>query len=179
METHSILIVLESEYRMNTKSGQIPLYPHEIDKFIIVVPNLLERKSILIWSIIQMPLISVWALGILFFSTCRKIIRTILKTRNNHFSAILLNTFGLSFGTAGETKSTSQISSSEHLLLWFLSIFAMFASILFSGMLFLEFSTSTLVPSINSLEDLGKFPHIDIWLPTRFDANTETWLNQQ
>lgn len=172
-----MILNLESETRIH--SNQPVLYPHEFEKYMIVVPNTLERKSTLLLSIAQMPLFSVWALAIIIFAVFRKILRSVLNTRYNDFSIILLNTFGLSFGTAGESANSNLISSSEQLLLWFLSLFAMLASNLCSGMLFAEFSTSVLTPSINCLADLGKNSHIEIFMPHEFDNSTETWLQQQ
>lgn len=148
-----------------------------MDKYIIVVPNQMDRKSTLFLSIIQMPLISVWALAILIFAIFRKIIRSVLKTKYNDFSAIFFNTFGISFGAT--SANSSLVSSSENLTIWFLSLFAMLASLLCSGMLFTEFSTSLIMPSINSLNDLAKNPHIEIWMPKEFDISIKTWLQQQ
>lgn len=150
-----------------------------MEQYIIVVANQMERKSTVFLSMMQMPLISVWALAILIFAVFRKIFRFVLQTKYNDFSTIFLNTFGLSFGTAGDSANASLVSSSENLLIWFLSVFAVLASLLCSGMLFTEFSTSQLIPTINSLEDLGKNPQIDIWMPREFDISTKTWLQQQ
>lgn len=150
-----------------------------MEKYIIVVANQMEPKSTVLLSMIQMPLISVWALAILIFAVFRKIIRTVLRSKYNDFSTIFLNTFGLSFGTAGDSANASLVSSSENLLIWFLSVFAMLASLLCSGMLFTEFSTSLLIPRINSLQDLGNNPHIEIWMPREFDISAKTWLQQQ
>lgn len=150
-----------------------------MENYVIVVPNKLERKTKLLISILEMPLISVWAFAIIIFSIFRKILRTVLKSKYNDFSSIFLNTFGLSFGTAGDSANSKMISSSEQLLIWFLSVFAMLASNLCSGMLFTEFSTSLLMPSINSLVDLGRNPHIEIWIPAEFDISTIAWLQPQ
>lgn len=147
-----------------------------MEKYIIVVHNKLERKLTQFLSILEMPLISVWAFAILIFSICRKILRSVLKSKYNEFSSIFFNTFGLTFGTAGGSNNTTLISGSEQLLLWFLSLFAIMANILCSGMLFKEFSTSLLMPSINSLDDLGKNPNMEVLMPTEFDIGTESWL---
>lgn len=170
---------LESVIKLNANTRQQLLYPHEMEKFIIVVPNQVQRKLTFFVSFLQMPLINVWALAIIIFTIFRKILRSVLKTKYNEFSSILFNTFGLSFGTAGGSANTIHISSSEKLLIWFLSLFAMLASMLCNGWIFTEFATSLLVPSINSLDDLGKNPNIEIWMPSDFDDSTETWLQQQ
>lgn len=150
-----------------------------MEKYIIVVLNKLERKLTLFLSVLEMPLISVWTIAIIIFAFLRKVLRSVLNSEYKHFGTIFLYTFGLSFGTAGNSNYTTHTSSSERLLLSFLSIFAMLAGILYSGMLFNEFSTSLLVPSINSLEDLGKNPHIEIWMPLEFDNSTETLLQHK
>lgn len=178
-ENHTVIAVFESEFRAYPKPTQEPLYPHEIEKFIIVVPNLVQRKSTLFLSILQMPLLNVWALAIIIFSIFRQILRSVLKSKSHDFNSILLNTFGLTFGTAGSSANTTKISNSEQILIWFLSLFGMLASVLCSGMLFQEFVTSSLISSINSLADLGKNAHIEIWMPEDFDNSTETWLQEQ
>lgn len=173
----SIFVNLESHYLTNTKSEQLSLYPHEIEKFIIVVPNQVQRKSTLFLSIIR--IICVWVLVIFIFSIFQKIIRTIQMSRTNKFCAIFFNTFVLSFLTVTGSMNTTKIASSKQLSSWILSVFAVWASILCSGILFVEFSTSLLMPSINSLEDLGLNSHIDIWIPMHFDESMKTWLQQQ
>lgn len=102
-----------------------------------------------------------------------------MKSKRNDFGLLVLNTFGLSFGLAGESANTSLISKSEKLLLWFLSLFAMLASILCSGLLFTEYATSLRMPKINSLADLSKNPQLEIWMPLDFHNRTEDWLKQQ
>lgn len=102
-----------------------------------------------------------------------------MKSKYNDFGSIFFNTFGLSFGTAGDSANTTLVSSSEQLLLWFLSVFAMLASILCSGMFFQEFFTSVLKPSINSLADLGNNPQIEIWMPSDIDIKSQNWIKQQ
>lgn len=170
---------LESIFYIRENVDVHGLYPHEMENFVIVVPNKVQRKSTFFQSILQMPLISVWAFTIIIFTIFRKIIRSVMQSENNYFNAILLNTLGLTFGTAGESTNTTLICSSEQLLIWFLSLCAMMASNLCSGLLFTEFVTSVQTPSINSLADLGKNSHIEIYMPSDFDKSTETWLQQQ
>lgn len=155
------------------------LYPHDLETYIIVVPNLLQRKSTLFLSILQMPLLNVWAVAIILFAISRKIIRSVQKSKLNDFTEILFNTFGLSFGTAGQSASTTLISSSEQLLVLFLSLFSMLAGILCSGILFKEYATSSLISKINSLEDLGRNPEIEVVMPPTLDISTEKWLKEQ
>lgn len=160
--------------------SQYDIYPsYELEKYTLVVPNLLRRKSALFLSILQMPLLSVWAVAIILFAIFRKIIRSVQKSKFYDFGEIFFNTFALSFGTAGQSANTTLISGSEHLLIWFLSLFAMLASILCSGIFFKEFTTISLIPSINSLEDLGRYPQIEVLMPSNFHNSMETWMKHR
>lgn len=69
------------------------------------------------------------------------------------------NTFGVSFGS---TLMTGVRSRFELTTTFFLSVFGLFAGILFSGFLFEQITTTEMVQEITSLNDLSKYPEIVI-----------------
>lgn len=152
------------------------LYPIDYQNYILVVPFLMRAQSTILKSILEFPLLNVWAITIGIFMICRKLVRIILKARKTYLFELFINTFGLSFGTTFPTNVTSR---SETILVLFLSVFSIVANNLCSGYLFQQLSTSTNLPAINSLADLNDFMHIDVYIPTFFSNETEKWLRDR
>lgn len=174
------VIMLESQ--IHVRLGDMPLYPSEYESFVIVVPNLLHSNSSFFHTLLNIPLVNIWLLAISIFSVGRKALRTLNGSRSNGFIEIVFNTFGMSFGATSQTPrrgSAGDNNRPERVLVLFLSVFAMLASILCSGMLFQEFTNTVTMSSINSLEDLGKHQELEIWMLSDLHISTEQWLNEQ
>lgn len=158
--------------------GLFPCYPHDYKKFILVVPYIHKIQSTFWQSILNFPLINVWAIAILIFYICRKFIHFVLPSkRNAPHNGTLINTYGMSFGVTAAPANIS--NSTEKLLLLFLSIFALVASNLCSSILFSQFSTSSEEPAIQTFQDLGKFKTIDLMVPVLFTTEMHSWLREQ
>lgn len=176
------IIQLESQIHVN--HGDMPLYPNEYELFVLVVPNIYHDRSR--FSVVQIirrqPLITIWVVAILLFSFVRKCIRSALKTKPTAYVDILINTFGMSFGSTGPNPkrgSADDTNRSDRLLVVFVSVFAMLASILCSGVLFQQFTTVSTMSSIKSLEDLGEHLELEIWMLEDLHVSTEKWLRSQ
>lgn len=174
------MIKLESQ--IHVALGDMPLYPNEYESFVIVVPNILHSNSSFFKTLLNSPLVTIWVLAISIFSLGRKALRTLNGSHSNSFIEIVFNTFGMSFGATTQTPrrgSAADTNRPERVLVLFLSVFAMLASILCSGMLFQQYTTTVAMSSINSLEDLDEHQEIEIWMLSDLHISTELWLNEQ
>lgn len=164
------------ESMISAPPGMHPLYPHEVENYILCVANDVHEQSKLLDSILKFPLFSVWSFTIITITLVRLVLRAIQKSPHNYFSPILFNTCGLSFGTV-----TSVVVSNrpERVLLLFVSLFTLVSGILCSGLLFQKIATFIDLPDITSLEQLGEHLNFDIYLPEDFDVETEEWLREQ
>lgn len=174
------MIKLESQ--IHVRHGDMPLYPNEYESFVIVVPNILHSHSSFFKTLLSTPLVNIWVLAISIFSLGRKALRTLIGSHSNSFIEIFFNTFGMSFSATSQTPrrgSAADTNRPERVLVLFLSIFAMLAGILCSGMLFQQFTTTAKLSSIKSLEDLGEHLELEIWMLSDLHISTELWLNEQ
>lgn len=173
MRQNQVLLSTEQTSEYNEDAST---YPHEMDSIVVIVPNIRLVQTSMLTTLLEMPLFSVWAFAIGLFSVSRKAIRKILQKPKNYFFEILIDTFGISFATGGGTASAVLHSRTENLLLLFLSVFSMLASIFCSGILFQQMTSSTSRPAINSLKDLSAHPHLDVKMSWDTDESTLTWL---
>lgn len=111
----------------------------------------------------------------------RKIIQTLIYRHLQYFTTnikdgdIYFDTLKITFTGLGYITIKNR---SERILVLFLSIFFMLASMYFCGDIYKQIATAVFTPTINSLETLNE-SNINIFLPYgRFDENTEKWLRQ-
>lgn len=88
--------------------------------------------------------------------------------QKTHISSIIFESIGLLFGTTGLWRTIT--NKSETVLILFLSMFGMIASILCTGILFDQFAMDLTKPIINSLEDLT--PNIILFITNEFNLNS-------
>lgn len=127
--------------------------------YLTIVPNEMMEMTAVWGRLIASPLFSVWASAIAVFSALRLIVRTKspnldarkLYTSKNDLLYIFFDTFGLSFGTS---SAHGVHAISEHIIVTFLSVFCILASIFCSGFLFEQMATSTFEPKIKTFEDV-------------------------
>lgn len=124
-------------------------------------------------DVIKSPLFSVWATALILFTLCRKLLQTIYshKTLGTHKNtpsgSIFFETIGLMFGTTGLWSNL--VNKPEKILILFLSLCGMIASIFCTGMLFDQFAMDLSRPNINCLEDLAKNESIEIYVTKEFE----------
>lgn len=148
----------------NAISDDRNLYPHEFEKFVLVVPNTLIHNSFLN-NLINSPLITVWFLEIILVTLVRIIFQKLIPSnRRNDWCGIFFNSLGFAFGV---TTSTLINSRSERILVLFMTIFSLVSGIFCSGYLFQQFTTFTNVNAINSLDDLRN-TNMDLVLPAEY-----------
>lgn len=176
MRENLVIMIFEQtpyEHRYST-------YPHETDSIVVVVPNIRLVQTTMLESLLEMPLFSVWAFAILLFTVSRKIIRNILRASRNNCMDIFIDTFGISFATGGGGLAAATLHSrAENLLILFLSVFSMLASIFCSGILFQQLTSSVSRPAINSLKDLAAHPNISVKMSWETDESTFMWLRER
>lgn len=153
-----------------------PLYPHEVENYILCVANGEHKQSKLLDSILKFPLFNVWSLTIITVTLVRIMLRALQRSPRNHFLPILITTCGLCFGAVSSIKVSNR---PERVLLLFVSLFTLVSGILCSGLLFQKVATSIDLPDITSLAQLGQHSNFDIYMPQDFDEATEQWLSQQ
>lgn len=99
------------------------------------------------------PLINVWLFIIIVMTIVRILIKKWLNQKLSDWTAILLHTFGMSFSV----PSSQVISNrSEKVLILFLGMFAILASIFCSGYLIKQYTIDSQTRLIKTLEDLNK-----------------------
>lgn len=152
-----------SSYGFNSQT-YYPMYPHDITKFVLVVPNIQVKTSNSVKTILGSPLICVWSIGILLCTLLRlalnKMHRNSANTNENVY--VFFNTFGLSFGT---TANNSTRTWSQKCLAITISIFGLLSGIFCGGLLFQQMTLYKSMPAINCLDDIAKFTNIDIYMP--------------
>lgn len=155
---------------------QYQLYPHTYAKYVVIVPNRLNKKSEIMDLIYKSPLLNVWTITIILITILRKLFQYTTRKKKRTFTELLINTFGMSFGTTSDSKIKNR---PEQILLLFLSIFSLLAGIFCSGELFQQYSTYSYSSAINSLEDLSN-TDIIVLIPTGYISNeTIDWLKKQ
>lgn len=168
--------VIRMESLISYPSGMHALCPHDVEYYILCVPNKVHEQSKLLSSIIKFPLLNVWSVTIITITCVRYILRALQRSPHNYFSPILFNTCGLSFGALSSVMVSNR---PERVLLLFVSLFTLLSGILCSGLLFQKITTFIDLPDITSLQQLGQHLNLDIYLPADFDVETEIWLSQQ
>lgn len=122
-------------------------------------------NKVFLWQFFShSPLLNVWAVSIIAFTIIRVRLRpfTSTLTKNNSILRILLDTFGLSFGTTSGLRDTRQ---NERLITVIISSFALISSIYCSGMLIQHRSANINVPSYQTKDDIIR-DRIPILYPT-------------
>lgn len=180
--------IIQLESQIHVTHGDIPLYPNEYELFVLVVPNIYHDRTATngqfspLQLVRRQPLISIWVAAILLFSIVRKWLRSTLKTPPTAYEELLINTFGMSFGSTGPNPrrgSRGDRNGADRMLSLFVSVFAMLAAILCSGVLFQQFTAASTASSIRTLEDLGQHLELEIWMLEDLHASTEQWLRSQ
>lgn len=108
-----------------------------------------------LWEMVrESPLMNVWLLTILLITITRILIRKWTNVNVHDSMKILLHTFGMSFGV--DSSNQSVFCRAEKIVVLFLSIFAMLASIFCSGYLFQQYTSDMSIPLIQTLNDVNK-----------------------
>lgn len=167
--------MVASSYDLANKN-LLKLYPHDVENYVLVVPNI-RQKDLTIWqSILNFPLLNVWALVIAIFCIFRKSIRLIYKSRQQSVTEIFFNTFGLSFGT---TDPSNVNTFPENTLILFLGIFCVLAGNLCTGYLFQQMTVFDYKPEINHLTDLNKYPNLSVYMRKPYNERIIKWVQTQ
>lgn len=121
------------------------------EKLVIVTPIDYASTSISLLSIVKSPLVNVWALTILLFTSLRKLLQKCTASIPRRFVDLLFETFGIVFGTA---SGSAIYNRPERVLVLFLLLAAWLAGIFCTGMLFEKLSIAQLTPRISNLSEL-------------------------
>lgn len=152
------------------------MYPHRIEQFVIVVPTEFREYSEMLNILIKSPLINVWPPTIILFTICHKLIYSLLpRGKNKSAIHIFFESIGISFGA---TSPSFYINRSQNVLGLFLTIFSMSASITLSGYLFQQFTATSHMPTIITLNDLSENNHLNVYIPSSF-RDTMLGLNNE
>lgn len=135
------------------------LIPHTTGVYVVIVPYLGSSSISLSAVLYDSPLFTVWCACLIYFVVVRLVIRCFhsIEINRNELIYIPFNTIGLSFGT---TAAGSVRTRSESIVIVFIAISSIFTGILCSGILLQSFVVSSSRPTINSLEDIYKFPNL-------------------
>lgn len=132
------------------------------------------------WELVRdSPLINVWLFNIFLITIIRIVIIKWTCGSVNDSTRVLLYTFGMSFGV-GTSDSVS--CRAERLVVLFLSIFAMLASIFCSGYLYQQYTSDSRIPVIQTLSDLNKSNLNILAVNDLVDGKTDhrlQWLQSQ
>lgn len=142
-------------------------YPHAELEYVIVLPNIVTVRSILLSSIVRNPLFSVWASIVTVVTIIRKLMQrevTQNVTRRS-LSDLLFDSLDRAFGTSTISKVSIRF---ERVLLIAMSFVAVLAGISGSGALIEKFSTDKYTQSIRNVDDL-KSSGYTIVVPDEFD----------
>lgn len=123
-----------------------------VEKIVIIVP--LEWKSMSItsfMSVVNSPLFKVWIVAILGVTLLRMWLQKCIHRKSRPLIDLFFETFGSTFGSVSGRLIDNR---PERILMLFLLFGAVLADILCTGILFEQFSTKQLTPTINSLADL-------------------------
>lgn len=123
-------------------------------RYCIVVPANYNIQSALLISLIKNPLAFVWITAISLFTIIRKCLHHLMDGYHPPTTSdLFFDTFGISFGVCTGTLSKYK-NLSESTLLVFISMFALLASIVCSGMLFRKFTFQNYVTTMNTITEL-------------------------
>lgn len=142
------------------------LYPHEFTDYVILVKSEFTGNIAISDKLLKSPLLTVWASAIVVFTVARILVRRILlfrytdKTTHNDYFYILMNTFGLSFGT---TSAYRLHSRAEMIIAIFISLFCVLAGIFCAGFLFEQLTVSNPKQVINSFKDLLQHTELELY----------------
>lgn len=151
----------------------MPMYPHRIESYVIVVPTEYNEKSEILNYIIESPLFNIWMVTIILISIVRVLLQYFIHSKIQAIQ-VWFETIGITFGTTGGPVIHNR---PERILILFLSIFSIISGIFFSGLLFKQFTISSYMHTINSLQDLKQYADIPIYVPEDFDDKLE--LNKE
>lgn len=130
-----------------------------------------KSKNILFQSITQSPLVSVWAIAVLLVINVRKALKKFTKaTTKGHEKYQYYNAFGLTIGYVVPLKIYSM---PDRILTIFTSFFAIISSVLFTSNLFGQYTFVAYTQEIMSVDDIGKYEHINIYVPDFFPTKIE------
>lgn len=127
-----------------------------MDRYIIVVPNILEVYSKL-W---KSPFICLWLVTAVVFTILRLILRKILivgqtgEKQPKMVERIFFDTLGRLLGAPSSSKL--KLHRSESVLLLFLALLYFIATTFYSGFLFGHLLNGEQIPSINSIRKLNE-----------------------
>lgn len=142
------------------------IYPYRMQKFVALVPRLVETQFLTFDDILKSPLLSVWLFAIFIFTISRKLFQILYvhiifgHYKEQSMITILFETIGLMFGTTGMWRIGN--NKPDNLLGLFISIFGIIASIFCTGYLFEQFAMDLTKPTINSIEDLANQKSLNI-----------------
>lgn len=157
------------------------LYPHAYEQFVFVVPNRIAIKLQHFNLFEAIIFANIWLIPIIIYTILRYYNQQIpfrhLGTKYFNWFDMCFNSFQMTiFGIANIINVRNKV---ESVLVIFLSIFSLLASILFSGYLFQLYSSSSTYSEINSIADL-KRSGLDVYYPMDLmDPNREVWLRKK
>lgn len=151
-------------------------YPHSDIEYVIVLPNIVTVRSILLSSMVRNPLFSVWASIVALVTVIRKILqRFAVKATRRSFSDLFFDSLGRGFGTS--MLSDGPIRS-ERILLTAMAFVAVLAGIFCSGALIEQFSTNQYTQVIRNVDDL-KASGYTVIVPKELDYNLQEYFREQ
>ena len=146
-----ILLIILDDFRTKTEND---LFPHDIRKMVILVPNTYIVVSLLLSHQINSPIVNVWIIVIILVSLIRILIQHKEKAEcRTKITHIILDTFGTAFTGICHIKITNR---SERIIVVSLSIFSIISSAFICGYIFKHSTMTEQRSTINSIEDLNK-----------------------
>lgn len=141
----------------------LPLYPHDFNHLVILVPNQLIIASADGNAFKIFLFISIWLGPILFTFCFRCYFHKVFPARQNKkWFDVLFDSYRLTLCGNSEMKVSNK---TEQVLIMFLRIYAMLTGILCSGLLFQLYTSDTIyTPKINTIQDLRE-SKLDIQYP--------------
>lgn len=154
------------------------LYPHTEIEYVIVLPNIENRNSVIFTTFVRSPLFSVWAIIIILVSIIRKILQRLAVTppeKERSYNDLFFDSLGRAFGTTIIEKIDIR---SERVLLVAMSLVTVLAGILCSGMLIEKFYSNRYTPIVQTIDEL-KASGYTITISKTFDSVVKSWFYER
>lgn len=156
------------------------LYPHSFDPYVLIVPTQYQSASKLFQLMMYNNVSNIWVVAILSFTLVRKLCQHYGSVGRAHrrpasaWTTIYFQTVGVSFGGTGQQPK----NRSEAIAMLFLTLFALLGGIMYSGMIFAQFSTSDQSPTIQSVAQLVQRTDVELVLPRGLNASLRHWMGR-
>lgn len=139
------------------------IYSHQMIKYVVIVRKRMSSKIELFNVIWKSPFLRIWINAIVWFTVLRKCMQTVTKSQTRSVIETFFETLGILFGGTSPSKIHNR---SERILIWCLTLFALWVNMLCSSYLI---TTSPIMAfqsiNIKTMDDLRK-SEFNISLPS-------------